>query len=97
MSAIHSRDFDDAAGVGNLDGPDDTVEPRSFAATTGSERDWPEDASHENGNYRCQCIYCAEYFFGHKRRFICKLCDGKPGETVTSAPNNGGEQRGPRP
>jgi len=54
----------------------------------GSARDWPEDFADENGKYQCQCIYCAEYFFGHKRRFICKLCDGKPGEVVTSAPND---------
>lgn len=35
MRAIHSKDFDDAAGVGDLDGPHDLVEPLSFAAPAG--------------------------------------------------------------
>ncbi len=37
--------------------------------------DWPEDFSHENGNYMCQCCICKATFVGHKRRVICKLCD----------------------
>lgn len=32
MNAFNSRDFDDAKGVGDLDGPHDTVEPHSFTA-----------------------------------------------------------------
>ena len=43
----------------------------------------------------CQCIYCTEHFTGHKRRFVCKLCDGLPGETVTTSPN--AEVSGPPP
>lgn len=37
-------------------------------------RDWPEDFSHENGNYSCQCCQCNQMFVGHKRRAVCKLC-----------------------
>ena len=39
-----------------------------------SERDWPEDFSHENGNYHNQCGNCGLTFYGHKRRVRCKLC-----------------------
>lgn len=39
-----------------------------------SERDWKEDFSHENGNYLCKCCLCKNYFYGHKRRPVCKLC-----------------------
>ena len=39
-----------------------------------SERDWKEDFPHENGNYMCQCVKCKEFFYGHKRRYSCKLC-----------------------
>lgn len=42
---------------------------------TGSlEHDWPEDASHENGNYFCKCSNCGCDFIGHKRRHTCKRC-----------------------
>lgn len=37
-------------------------------------RDWTEDAAHENGNYQNQCVECGEFFIGHKRRHVCKLC-----------------------
>ena len=37
-------------------------------------RNWPEDASHENGNYECKCMSCGSSFTGHKRRVVCKLC-----------------------
>lgn len=37
-------------------------------------RDWPEDFTHENGNYQCRCIFCECMFVGHKRRVICKAC-----------------------
>lgn len=40
-----------------------------------SERDWPEDFEFENGNYQNKCIFCDEYFNGHKNRIICKTCD----------------------
>jgi hypothetical protein len=65
---------------------------RPFADATGSARDWPEDFQYENGNYQCQCIYCAEYFIGHKRRFVCKVCDGLPGETVTTTERSSGSE-----
>lgn len=39
-----------------------------------SVRDWPEDASHENGNYINQCFTCGKTFKGHKRRENCKAC-----------------------
>lgn len=42
--------------------------------TTHADRDWPEDSSHENGNYFCTCFQCGKIFIGHKRRVICKLC-----------------------
>ena len=35
---------------------------------------WPEDASHENGDYECSCVKCKATFYGHKRRVICKVC-----------------------
>ena len=37
-------------------------------------RDWPEDFSHENGNYFCRCCICKAEFRGHKRRVVCKCC-----------------------
>lgn len=36
--------------------------------------DWPEDFTHENGNYQCRCSFCDRMFIGHKRRVICKAC-----------------------
>lgn len=38
--------------------------------------DWPEDFSHENGNYFSECR-CGRIFVGHKRRPICKVCDSE--------------------
>ena len=35
---------------------------------------WPEDFSHENGNYECKCCHCGATFYGHKRRVTCKVC-----------------------
>lgn len=46
--------------------------PKLFG--TESERDWQEDLSHENGNYTNKCIECGLFFWGHKRRVICKKC-----------------------
>lgn len=37
-------------------------------------KDWPEDFSHENGNYQCLCSSCGGTFIGHKRRMTCKEC-----------------------
>lgn len=39
-----------------------------------TERDYPEDSSHENGNYGNTCCQCKKPFTGHKRRPICKVC-----------------------
>ena len=36
-------------------------------------RDFSEDYPGENGFY--QCIYCNEFFFGHKYCHICKECE----------------------
>lgn len=43
--------------------------------STFDERSWKEDASHENGNYYCNCCVCQRQFLGHKRRVLCKVCD----------------------
>jgi hypothetical protein len=42
--------------------------------TRRAERDWPEDSSHENGNYLCHCSACQHDFTGHKRRTLCRVC-----------------------
>lgn len=36
--------------------------------------DWPEDFTHENGQYRNTCTDCGGLFTGHKRRMMCKDC-----------------------
>lgn len=41
---------------------------------TQSERSWPEDYTHENGNYTNICCQCSLHFVGHKRRVVCKKC-----------------------
>lgn len=42
-----------------------------------SDRDWSEDFSDENGNYMNKCCVCKEFFFGYKRRVVCKKCKKK--------------------
>lgn len=42
-----------------------------------TERDYPEDAKFENGNYINYCELCEEQFRGHKHRFICRVCREK--------------------
>lgn len=39
-----------------------------------SPKNWTEDYQHENGKYICHCVICDEYFFGYKRRVVCKEC-----------------------
>jgi hypothetical protein len=39
-----------------------------------TNRNWTEDAAHENGNYECRCVECGNSFIGHKRRVLCRLC-----------------------
>lgn len=43
-----------------------------------SERDWPGDLAHENGNYQNTCVTCGDPFQGHKRRVTCKVCATPP-------------------
>jgi len=38
---------------------------------------YPEDYHLENGNYVNACIKCGKYFYGYKRRVICKVCKSK--------------------
>lgn len=47
--------------------------------TTHEERSYPEDASHENGNYFNVCHECLREFTGHKRRGICRACAAPKG------------------
>jgi hypothetical protein len=39
-----------------------------------SERDWPEDFHHENGQYMNKCCHCKKVFCGNKHRVSCKKC-----------------------
>lgn len=48
--------------------------------STHAERSWPEDASHENGNYSVVCGNCGRLFTGHKRRVLCKVCSAPAAE-----------------
>ena len=47
------------------------------------DRDWTEDAEHENGMYFNICCQCEGGFIGHKRRRVCKLCHQPPTERKT--------------
>ena len=57
------------------------------ALSARSERDFPEDAKEENGNYCCHCVSCNRDFTGHKRRVLCRVCHR---EAVMSAPASTG-------
>lgn len=37
---------------------------------------WTEDFTQENGNYMNVCTFCKNEFKGHKRRVVCKVCNG---------------------
>ena len=39
-----------------------------------TEHNWPEDFSHENGNYNNECYLYKVVFVGHKRRKVCRVC-----------------------
>jgi hypothetical protein len=52
--------------------------------TPSNPRDWPEDFSHENGNYFCRCCMCGNQFTGYKRRVVCKQCSTIPPKTKTA-------------
>ena len=54
---------------------------RLLKDTTFDERKWPEDASHENGNYCNTCGHCGREFVGHKRRGLCRACAKPQGES----------------
>lgn len=54
------------------------TQPPKAAAPVDANGDWPEDFSHENGNYFCLCAVCKKQFTGHKRRVVCKLCTNTP-------------------
>lgn len=41
-----------------------------------SERDFPEDYSSNNENdFICHCSHCGNYFHGHGKRKVCKVCE----------------------
>jgi hypothetical protein len=40
-----------------------------------SSRDWPEDFEH--GNYQNKCVFCKQFFNGHKQRCVCKTCQAE--------------------
>jgi hypothetical protein len=42
-----------------------------------SPKNWVEDFKFENGNYICHCYLCDGYFYGYKRRVVCKECSDK--------------------
>lgn len=50
------------------------MNPGNYHPFIPSPRDWPEDASHENGSYMCSCTNCGLHFTGHKRRYTCHVC-----------------------
>jgi hypothetical protein len=47
---------------------------RPFWMTGCDVNDWPEDSTHENGNYFNKCVACDTDFIGLKRRWVCKKC-----------------------
>ncbi|QRE00165.1 hypothetical protein [Burkholderia phage BCSR5] len=47
------------------------------------KRNWPEDFPHDNGCYQNSCITCGGLFLGHKRRLLCKQCDGNTPQIQT--------------
>ena len=59
---------------------------KEVTQTTPHAGDWPEDFSHENGNYQCECYYCKAIFTGHKRRVVCKECaKANEGKRISNA------------
>lgn len=39
-----------------------------------SPKNYPEDYADGHNQYVCKCYKCKEYFYGYKRRIICKVC-----------------------
>jgi len=52
--------------------------PAPSAEPVATERDWPEDFAHENGEYMNTCHACGNTFMGYKRRVTCKVCAAPP-------------------
>lgn len=48
------------------------------------EKNFPEDAQYENGNYLNQCRRCNCTFVGYKGRLFCKVCET---ENINRRPN----------
>lgn len=44
--------------------------------------DYPEHASHENGNYSNKCFGCSVTFTGMKNFGYCKMCSGRESKVV---------------
>ncbi len=53
---------------------------REINDVSSSPKDWVEDFDYENGRYTCFCAGCDNWFYGHKRRVICKVCDTSPNQ-----------------
>jgi len=49
-------------------------EPASPLQHPAGPKDWPEDATLENGGYQNNCSNCQGVFYGHKRRVFCREC-----------------------
>jgi hypothetical protein len=47
---------------------------KSQTAKLAGPKDWPQDFSHENGNYMCRCVFCKGNLIGHKRCVVCREC-----------------------
>jgi len=45
--------------------------------TAPTDRGWPKDFSLENGNYQNICCECGAFFYGHKRRVVCRKCSNR--------------------
>ena len=43
-----------------------------------TQRDWPADFKHVDGDHELTCRSCGESFRGHKRRTICAACVNTP-------------------
>lgn len=55
-------------------GKDDKLNLCGVMPSFNSVKNWTEDYEGNFGGYCCKCHKCKEYFYGHKRRFVCKEC-----------------------
>lgn len=62
----------------------DSAPAPTIAMVPANPGNWPEDSSHENGNYECKCCHCGATFYGHKRRVVCKVCASQAPERSIS-------------